>query len=79
MDIKKLIKAGETDTVEFKTSFGKEVIISLSAFANTAGGKVLVGVDDAGKPVGITAGPEMAEGISWAVLPFQRDRRFFSD
>jgi ATP-dependent DNA helicase RecG len=58
MDIRKLIQTGETETVEFKTTFGKEVIISLSAFANTAGGKVVVGVDNAGRPTGIQVGPE---------------------
>ncbi|MDI6687830.1 MAG: ATP-binding protein, partial [Desulfobacterales bacterium] len=43
----------ESGTVEFKSSFGKEVIISLVAFANTEGGKVFVGVNDKGKVVGV--------------------------
>ncbi|HFA48598.1 MAG TPA: ATP-binding protein, partial [Bacteroidetes bacterium] len=38
MDILSLIQNGESETLEFKTSFGKEVIITLSAFANTKGG-----------------------------------------
>ena len=42
----------ESETVEFKSSFGKEVIISLVAFANTHGGKVYVGVDNSGNPNG---------------------------
>jgi len=58
MDIKKLITAGESETVEFKASFGKEVIISLVAFANTMGGKVVVGVNNKRKPTGIHVGPE---------------------
>ncbi len=58
MDIRKLLKAGELDIIEFKTAFGKEVIISLTAFANTTGGKVVAGVDNAGKPLGIDVGPE---------------------
>lgn len=58
MNIHNLLKTGETETVEFKSTFGKEVIISLSAFANTAGGKVVVGVDDAGRPTGLQVGPE---------------------
>ena len=45
MDFKNLKESGK---VEFKTSFGKEAIISLSAFANTRGGKVILGVDDSG-------------------------------
>ena len=58
MDIQKLLKTGESETVEFKKTFGKEVIISLSAFANTRGGKVIVGVDNKGRPTGIDVGPE---------------------
>jgi len=46
MAIKKL---KESRTVEFKSSFGKEVIISLVAFANTRGGKVVLGLDDKGR------------------------------
>jgi len=49
MDFKKL---KESRHIEFKSSFGKEVIISLSAFANTEGGKVIVGMDNNGKIVG---------------------------
>ena len=48
----------ESQTVEYKKSFGKEVIISLVAFANTGGGKVIVGVDDNGRPCGFDVGPE---------------------
>jgi ATP-dependent DNA helicase RecG len=58
MNVQKLIKSGESETVEFKTAFGKEVIISLVAFANTEGGKVVVGVDNAGKSTGLDIGPE---------------------
>jgi ATP-dependent DNA helicase RecG len=58
MNVQKLIKNGESETVEFKTAFGKEVIISLVAFANTEGGKVVVGVDNAGKSTGLDIGPE---------------------
>ena len=56
MDIKKL---KESRNVEFKSSFGKEVIISLVAFANTRGGKVILGVDDKGTAKGIELGSEM--------------------
>ncbi|MDA3790310.1 MAG: putative DNA binding domain-containing protein, partial [Desulfobacula sp.] len=50
MDFKSL---KESRNVEFKSSFGKEVIISLVAFANTRGGKVILGLDDKGKVKGI--------------------------
>ncbi|MDO3377823.1 AlbA family DNA-binding domain-containing protein [Geoalkalibacter halelectricus] len=42
--IDKLLESGESQTVEFKTSFGREVIETLVAFANAQGGTVLVGI-----------------------------------
>ncbi|MFZ4539252.1 helix-turn-helix domain-containing protein [Propionivibrio sp.] len=39
-----LIAEGESQTLEFKTSFNKASIESLVAFANTQGGRVLVDV-----------------------------------
>ena len=44
---------------ELKSSFGDAVIETLSAFANTKGGSIYIGVDDKGKPVkGFTIGVE---------------------
>ena len=48
----------ESQQIERKKSFGKEVIISLVAFANTEGGAVIVGVEDDGTPCGLDFGPE---------------------
>ncbi len=49
----------EDQHTEFKSSFTDGVIESLTAFANSSGGRVLVGVDDNGKPVkGFTLGSE---------------------
>jgi len=42
-EVKSLPKK-ENSTIEFKSSFGDETIETLAAFANTKGGKVLVGV-----------------------------------
>lgn len=47
------IAEGESETVEFKLSFQKEVIESIVAFANAKGGKVFIGVDDSGRIVGL--------------------------
>ena len=41
----------ENTFIEFKSSFTDSVIETLSAFANTKGGKVIIGIDDKGKPV----------------------------
>jgi ATP-dependent DNA helicase RecG len=49
----------ESQHIEFKSKFNEDVIETLVAFANTKGGKVLVGVDDTGKAVkNFTAGKE---------------------
>ena len=45
-DIFKIIKHGENQTVEFKASFQKGVIVSVVAFANAKGGKIFIGVLD---------------------------------
>lgn len=59
-ELNALVTAGETDTVERKSwrvfSKGKEaketLLKELVAFANTRGGKLLIGIDDAGSPDG---------------------------
>ena len=58
MNLKKLILQGESETLEFKTSTGewKEIIETISAFANTRGGKITIGVSKTGKPVGVEIG-----------------------
>jgi ATP-dependent DNA helicase RecG len=48
----------ESQTVELKTSFSDEVIISLVAFANTNGGSVYIGVKDTGEVQGVELGKE---------------------
>ena len=52
------IAAGESQTLEFKTSFDKASIATLVAFANAQGGTVLIGVTDAGSVQGVTLGKE---------------------
>ena len=49
-----LITMGETQTTEFKTSFQKEVIVSVVAFANAKGGKIFIGVNDSGEIIGLS-------------------------
>ncbi len=52
------MKAAESETLEFKASFGewKEAIHTLAAFANTQGGTLAVGLDDGGQPTGLVVG-----------------------
>ncbi|MCK4816645.1 putative DNA binding domain-containing protein, partial [bacterium] len=53
-----MVKLKESQKVEFKASFGKEVIISLVAFANAQGGKVIIGMANDGRVTGVDIGPE---------------------
>lgn len=48
-EIKDIINIGESSTIEFKSSFNDEAIETLVAFANTKGGRVLIGIDKNGK------------------------------
>ncbi len=52
-ELKNLIKDGESDSLEFKENFTKEVAITAGAFANTEGGTILIGVTDGGKIRGV--------------------------
>ena len=43
----------ETQTVEFKQSWHDEYLKWICSFANAQGGKLIIGVDDSGKYVGV--------------------------
>ncbi|MGE3550661.1 MAG: helix-turn-helix domain-containing protein, partial [Geobacter sp.] len=57
-DIELLLSAGESEAVEFKSSFDREAIETLAAFANASGGTVLVGVTDTATVRGVMLGKE---------------------
>ena len=59
-----LIKKGENEKVEFKEKFDRETIETISAFANTSGGVILIGVTDEGKIKGIGIGKKTLEDIA---------------
>ena len=44
-NILSLIKKGESQNLEFKSTFQKEVIETIVAFANTSGGKIIIGIN----------------------------------
>lgn len=66
--ILKLIEKGENQTLDFKfeISDSKKIARTLSAFANTDGGKLLVGVKDNGRIAGVRTEEEfyMIEGAA---------------
>lgn len=53
-ELKELISSGESSTLEFKRkiSSNEKIAKEISAFANTIGGKILLGVDDDGTIIG---------------------------
>jgi Predicted transcriptional regulator containing an HTH domain and an uncharacterized domain shared with the mammalian protein Schlafen len=58
MDIEELIyliKSGESELLEFKETIGRNVHHEIAAFANSDGGKILIGISDSGKIIGTQA------------------------
>lgn len=53
----------ESQTTEFKPNWRDECLRTICAFANTEGGKLIVGVDDKGKPIGIADSKKLLEDI----------------
>jgi len=68
-----LIKKGESANIEFKEKFDKETIETASAFANTKGGLIFIGITDDGKLKGFNIGRDtiknMANKISQSTDP----------
>ena len=56
----------ESEKVEFKASFGewKEIVETLCAFANKKGGRVIVGLDDRGRPAALRLGKGSLEDFA---------------
>ncbi|MCK4326275.1 putative DNA binding domain-containing protein, partial [bacterium] len=65
-DLKNLINRNESTVVEWKPSLSqmKEIINTISAFANTEGGKVFVGVSKAGELLGTQIGKGTIENLT---------------
>lgn len=64
MNLSELLRQGESETLEFKTSFNEDVLESIGALANARGGTVLIGVEDAGVVRGVQVGKKTLE--DWA-------------
>lgn len=56
MNIEKIIKRGESETIEFKQAFDRETIETVGVFANTRSGIILVGISDKGELKGLQLG-----------------------
>ena len=67
-----LVKKGEGEQVEFKTNFTKEIGKDICAFANTAGGYVLIGVTDDGKIVGTDSSEQRIWDVVNGIHPYPK-------
>ena len=56
--LKQLLQQGENEELEFKTSFGKEAMETLAAFVNAKGGRLLIGINNDRKIVGVSVSDE---------------------
>ena len=64
--INDLIKKGESETVEFKPSLSQtdKIMGCISAFSNTKGGTVVIGVTDKGEVHGVDIGKRTIENLA---------------
>ena len=58
MDLSGLLSARESARLEFKETLDEAAMETISAFANTSGGILLIGVNDKGEAKGTALGPE---------------------
>ena len=66
MDIKKLTKLPESQTLEFKRDASSldSILKSIIAFANSAGGITLIGIEDDGSITGLSDAAKTQEQIA---------------
>jgi ATP-dependent DNA helicase RecG len=63
-ELRKVIKRGKSETIEFKESFDNGTIETAVAFANTQGGIILIGLSDKSRIKGVHIGKETLK--NWA-------------
>jgi ATP-dependent DNA helicase RecG len=72
-ELRKLLREGESENLEFKESFDREAVETAGAFANARGGIILVGVSGKRQPTGVELGKgtvnDWANQISSATDP----------
>lgn len=57
------LKSVESQNVEFKSNWRDEYLKVISAFANTDGRKLMIGIDDKGKPIGLKNAKKLLEDV----------------
>ncbi|MEM2511083.1 MAG: ATP-binding protein [Candidatus Methanomethylicia archaeon] len=61
-----MFRKEESETLEFKSSLSDldDILATISAFSNTKGGTILIGVNDDGSVVGVGIGRRTLEELS---------------
>ncbi len=70
------ISSGESEVIEFKESFGDRALEAISAFANSRGGVLLIGVKDSGEICGVQTGKKTLEDIANRIQEATDPRRY---
>ena len=70
MNLKELIAKGESETLEFKKSLSewREIVETVSAFSNTKGGTIVVGIGDDERIHGVAIGKSTIEDLTNKIL-----------
>ena len=65
-NITDLLKTGESEQIEFKPSLSQQdnIMATISAFSNTNGGVLIIGVSDRGEPLGMDIGKKTIENLA---------------
>lgn len=71
-ELRRLVAQGEGSRLEFKrkANFPEKIIKEIAAFANTEGGKLLIGVDDDGTLAGVKYPEEEVHAIEQALAKY---------
>ena len=71
-ELRNLVKSGENETLEFKRKVAhpEKIVKEIVAFANTRGGKLLIGVDDNGSLPGLKFVNEEQFALNQAIQKF---------
>ncbi|MDN5212549.1 ATP-binding protein [Fulvivirgaceae bacterium BMA12] len=79
-ELRHLVKSGENETLEFKrkAAHPEKIIKEIVAFANTKGGKLLIGVDDNGSLTGLKCVNEEQYVVNEAIQKFIKPKINFT-
>ena len=78
-ELRDLVKSGENETLEFKrkAAHPEKIVREIVAFANTRGGKLLIGVDDNGSLPGLKFAGEEQFAVNQAIQKFIKPKISF--